>query len=329
MLKTAYISSHIPDMANNSSRSPPDAGLSPPLLEDGLPDPDFDYGFTLTEIVQGLGLLVGPGLVAVSDRPTTALPSYQDLSITATENLKNAAHVATVAELQALLQPANRQTRSLPLHAQVVPPPNAHRSPSRPRVAPTALTPLHRRASSAELPAREWASIPSSSSAGEANSYRPRADTDPGASSGQLASRVPSSQALTRTDSTSPAAIVPPQPAVIPRAPGAMQARSPLDQLSRHVEAAVQYSHPHLSGFSFSGNFTPGGFGLRVRSQSRSVSHNTQNGNTLGFHSTEILQQDTRGNAHIANDRSDMQGSWSQVNEALKSLDTNQPSSKW
>lgn len=164
----------------------------------------------------------------------------------------------------------------------------------------------------AALTSPQQSSVRQTKSAPGLEAARPRALTAPAG--------VPAgSQALVRG---SPARQRRPQHTVmVPRGNlGSMEHASIFNKLSRNVEAAVQDFHPNCADFSFSGNFIPDGFGLRIRSQSQSVRYDARNGQTLGRYAVETLERDTRGQGHVYRDNVEMQGSVFQVTEAMQAL---------
>lgn len=96
--------------------------------------------------------------------------------------------------------------------------------------------------------------------------------------------------------------------------------KSWLENLPREVERAVEQNLPGQVDFDFSGNFTPGGFGLRVRSQSQSIRYDPRSGQTYGRYATETLEKDTMGGVQIHKDDAEIEGDEIQVNEAMNAL---------
>lgn len=278
---------------------------------------DGNYKCNLAQAVSELGILVGEGTLDTSTVPTTASHYDPEQAVNATISLASNANVVTVADM--------RQDLSQLRYGGVQAPSYSHGTPSTGGVAlckkaftteSDARTDRDRaRPVSAPVSAARFESLGPLSSieaGGGARAYtslhRPRATTAP--------VQQPS-QALIRSI---PANGV---PTSITHRP------SSLEKLGKYVEASVERFEPRTSGIALSGDYTPGGFGLRVRSQTQTVEQDARTGETVGYHSMELLERDTKGNSRISNTRSDLQGSWFEVQQAMQLLQKSQGYIAW
>lgn len=296
---------------------------------DGIPlEGQFEYD--LGQAVHELGILVGEGSLDSSDKPTTSGHCDPKQAVTATKSLASnpkAASVAEVRQMQFQSGPARSRAATSAghdlVHATVTPASTSAGSGTmgaRPVSAPAAV------GSSTHTGVQPSNAIrPSPTS--EVILYRHRASTGGNRQTSQaLVKMAPINQALIRSNNAqTPLG----SSTMIVRPNGPLNRPPVLDKLGKYVEASVERYDPRQAGIAFSGNFTPGGFGLRVRSQSQTVQHDARTGQTVARHSMETLQRDTSGNSRISNDRSDMEGSWDEIQQAMQSLQMKHAYNAW
>lgn len=265
----------------------------PPLNE------DEDYDFSLEDACTSIGLTV------VDDSPA----EDQGASSTSSGQPSSRPNPYTIEGIRQLLNPPIRVKPELWPVREVV---AASNSLAAPKAKPQATLSSEAAFARAALTSPQQSSIVQTKSAPGLEAVRPRALTAPAGAPTVSQALVPGTPARQRR---------PQHMSVVPRGNvGSMEHASLFNKLSQNVEAAVQDSHPNYADFSFSGNFIPGGFGLRVRSQSQSVRHDVRTGQTLGRYAVETLERDTHGQGHVHRDNAEMQGSVFQVTEAMQAL---------
>lgn len=296
--------------------------------------PPSRYDFTLAEAILELGIRVGPGSLDGFDIPPITSTVYDpDEAILATSSLARNPKVAPASYFQQVLHKSSTQPSQTPHRTLPVAQSSSVNASSHSRAATAGeKTPQDQQScASASLDQPLAPTTVRPKAMNDASSHRPRVSTGSSkqpATQTQLAlTKLPprqvSNQLVKAPQSYAP------QRALVTRPVMNAQQRTPLNELPKYVEHSIERRDPLQSDFAISGNFTPGGFGLRVRSQSHRVQHNGHTGRTVGMYSVNILQQDTNGNALMSGIQSDIQGSWTQVRQAIQGLQSKQARDDW
>lgn len=89
------------------------------------------------------------------------------------------------------------------------------------------------------------------------------------------------------------------------------------NDLNRNVTMAVQRRNPRDAGFSFSGDFTMNGNGMRMESQNRQIEIDTRTGNAVGRTTRKSVGADMQGRTRMSQEVEEMEGNIGLVMQAL------------